>query len=592
MKRKNTNNSGLHYQMNLALKNVTLWGGLLVFALSLSFVVFRSSEEFFKASIFLTPNSYSDPLRSSTQCTDTNEVQLRIKGGSPEKIWEFIGAGIDGKYGTLIDPSNTDQNTNSITTVGQKLMSDELSVTYRAPKSSEIQQLGASPIQVKVTDPKLSTLGTGESQSVIFSLHITPSCVKSLRFIYPDPNSIVIAQKGIAFPLDIIEAQLHNGDLFRYSLPYDDIQFAVTPESAGTFVGNIFYTTLTSGKAFLYAAISQGSNATMSSSVHTDPLLVDIGPQQCELKSTIYEGKGEGLQYYESDLQPAPLERHLRSGETWAINVDKGIQSYLWTSTNTQVLTVEPLIPPTSPSADSTTPATNSNGILLTDFAKITAVGPGVATVTVTDRLGCTALLTVYVDIFPAKIRYARLEGTGGISKGTHRNLYVEVENKGGIDQIANLQVILVKGYIKGPQEISNKEIYDVINVREPISKEDTPTTEDTSASTTPVDPALTSYTRLYKIPIYIPEVPGIVDGSYSLLIIVTDKNATSSGIFYTYTVLPIRIGAGVSGDLNNDNKVDISDVVLMFRYISQKEQASQQFSLQDLITLLRQILQ
>lgn len=583
--------------LNKLFKIGAFWAGAFVFTLSIVTVSYQTGQEIFRADL-IQQESFLDPLESNVACTETDEILLKTAGGSNSKTWEFIGPGINGAYGSLTDGINT------IDTIGETITTDEPALTYTGPKGSDIDELGT--IFVRVTDNTLINFQTGDRQEVVFSLNITPSCIKNLTFINPDPTEINVARRGVPFEIKTIRAELYNDDSIDYQLPYQGINFGVTPESGGKFEENSFFTFLTAGKAFIKAIISGDSfGSPPNQVVQSSPLLLDIGQQDCKLTAQINQGFGGSFSEVTNSLTPAPIERFLRTGDTWTITVEGGQDQHIFTSTNEQVVRVEPLL--LKPADQGVivddegneipvAAGTDQDGIILTDIARIVATGPGVATITVTSRDGCTALLTVFVDIFPAEIRFAKLEGVSGLARGTSRNLLLEVEHKGGIENVSQIDVMLVKGRITSPRDIVNKEVFGVIDITQDVQVQSQQALADDESENdaTPVviDPQLSRFLKLYRIPIRIPELTGLTDGRYSLLITVADANAPSSGVLDNFTVLPVQVGAGIPGDLNKDNQVDIADVVFMFRFIAEKDQAPEEFNLQDLISLLRQVIQ
>lgn len=185
----------------------------------------------------------------------------------------------------------------------------------------------------------------------------------------------------------------------------------------------------------------------------------------------------------------------------------------------------------------------------------------------------------IKIDEF--RIQYANLEGGIGITKGNARNLLLQVEHRGGIDQISNIQVLLVKGRINNPSQLGSSPVYDVIDINRDI----TATTGTSSGG------GQGMLTKLFTIPIYVPDLPGMTNGRYTLLVTLTDPNTSTTGIYQGYASVPVFVSNGVALDFTGNNRIDIGDVVMMLRFISGAAQAPagyEDLSLADLIIVLR----
>lgn len=585
-KKTQKKSTGRTYASTHFFRLASFGGGLFVLLFSLISIGYQGSQSLLQASL-IPENSQFDPLNLDVPCSATNEIPLPINGGSDTQIWAFEGAGISGVYGTISDGTST------ISTIGESFETGEL-VTYTAPTSDEIPNPGT--IYVKVTDTLLVDLVTGEPQSVTFTIHVGPSCIEQINLVDPAPGTELIAQQGQPFIINTVEAILFNGDTVTYQLPHEDIYYSVEPEGFGTFTQNAFYTTVQAGIAFLRIFVPDSVFGVPGVTIASAPIAVTIGSPSCELTTEILTGEGGSINDVVSSSNPAPHEKYLGLGESWILHVSGniGVES-IWNTSDESIVMVEPLV---TGSTESTTTDEEGNEVtstasVQTDFAKLTAVSRGVATITVTDSTGCTALLTVYVDMFPAEIIYAVLEGALGITIGNARNLLLQVEHLGGIDQIANIQVLLVKGRINSPAELGATPVYDVIDITREIEEQliEPPDTAATDEEGIPIDPNLAAFTKLYTIPIYVPDVPGITNGRYTLMVIVTDQNAPSTGIFETYTPVPVYVSDGVALDFTGNNRVDIGDVVMMLRYITGAEQPPlgyEDLNLGDLIIVLR----
>lgn len=533
---------------------------------------------------------FSDPLDSNVQCVANNDQVLKITGGSGYYEWNFTGNGVDGVFGSLTDGETVIDDSDQI------LITQETQVTYVAPAVDSLSKLGS--VQIVVRDRYYED-DDGKPQSKTFTINLRPSCVKNIMFIDPEAGETYPVRKGIPMALSTISAILENGQQFIYDLPHLRIDLATKPTDAGYFEGKkYFYTTESAGYGSLYAYIDQEDAATNSGSwVYTDPLSLAFAEQACSLSETLYQGLGGGFDSstYVNSKEPWPLAARIKTGENKVIFVEDGNDQYIFTSSDPSVIAVQTLSELNSSLSGSSSNEESDEDYqtpTVTDYAVLTGVGSGVATVFVTDKSGCTAILTIYVDNFVPEIEYAKFVGNAGIAKGARETLYLKVSDLDTIDDLFEIETQLIKGEYDSVDDIpATAQTFDIADEDNSIESEATQSgTEETSDGETQ-----SVYTRLFKIPIFIPEYSELTDGTYTLLVTITDTRMESSnGANQIQTVLSLEVGdtVSISGDITGDGTVDMIDAIQALRIFSKQTTSQTEVSLLDIITILRTVTQ
>jgi hypothetical protein len=193
--------------------------------------------------------------------------------------------------------------------------------------------------------------------------------------------------------------------------------------------------------------------------------------------------------------------------------------------------------------------------------------------------------LTVSVEQGPV-IEYVRRIGSGSITKGQRVNLKAKISDVNTIDDITSIEISLVKSNFNTFTQINsdpNAIWYTAIPFLSEVevlsegggTTTTTTTTEGgegesegesgTTTTTTTEEPTSSALDYgIFQIPFEVPTDQNLVDGSYNLVISVTD--AMNHTLDYVY---PMRIGEIGEGDVNGDGNTNMVDVILAFKIAS-----------------------
>lgn len=170
--------------------------------------------------------------------------------------------------------------------------------------------------------------------------------------------------------------------------------------------------------------------------------------------------------------------------------------------------------------------------------------------------------ITVNVPSGPI-IEYARIEGADAIERGSRINLSVKVSDVGTIDDIQDMRTSIAA---------SNGNTYEAINSdpnavwfsMAPFTLAQVETINNAAEEgeeNNPENPQEPKNYRIYMIPIEVPQDVNLVDGTYQLVVEITDTAGYVAG-----KAIPIYIGAGVWGDVNGDSRFNMADVIRAFQ--------------------------
>lgn len=171
----------------------------------------------------------------------------------------------------------------------------------------------------------------------------------------------------------------------------------------------------------------------------------------------------------------------------------------------------------------------------------------GVFTVAVRDGQGQMQQVDFEVLPPPPVVEDLYVVGNAGISPGATEEIFVRVNNYGGMEDVKSIEVQL---------RAANGTIFSVIQYDPTIEVVSEPA-EVVSGSGETTTSVPTNYTVLYTIPVLIPDYYDLVDGDYSFVITVFDAYNQE-----TETILSTYIGEVASCDLNHDQSIDILDIV------------------------------
>ncbi len=192
--------------------------------------------------------------------------------------------------------------------------------------------------------------------------------------------------------------------------------------------------------------------------------------------------------------------------------------------------------------------------------------------------------ITVDVPSGP-QIDFIRILGSGSIERGANVNLSVKVTDFDSINDIADIKVWVVQSAFDTYADIDGDDnavwfnvqsFDDLIEVTEQVTEEEAessvddveineiePVDEQASLLDLLIPEALAqamAYTT-FTIPVQIPQDARLVDGSYKLILQITDTAG-----FTVNRVIPIFVGAIASGDVNGDGNLNMIDVILAFQ--------------------------
>ncbi len=565
-----------------------------VFALTLSFIVYRIDDQisFFSADITDTDYKMS-PLGLNEQCEISNQVQLKVSGGSGNYDWGFIGNGVNGQYGTLVLNEN-----NQITRTDEVLSTTENIITYIAPPGSLIEAPGS--VMVKVSD-KYAVDKSGNPLDEVFTINLKPSCVKEVQFVDPDPLEEHTAKKGVAFTLKTVKAVLYNGMEFLYEMPHPRLKALVNPpQEYGYFESyRYFYPTRATGNVELFAVIDPDDPATAPGEIAASvkPLSLVYTEPECGINGKLVYGQGGASSNNDSGYQLMPIESRMKVGENRVIHVKDGKESYVYSSSDksvVEVVGINELNIQDEEEDDDEDDGTESEEVntvadsiysakkpVVTDYAVIKAVGEGSASIFVFDEFGCTAVYTVDVGNFQPIIEYAKFIGNSIVAKGSSKVLHMKVSDLDTIDDIIDIDIQLIKGLHSGSIP-SDARTFNIIDYEEEIKIE----TEDGAKENEQKDFA---YIKYYEIPILIPDLIELTDGYYTVLISIMDKRSSSIGDFNKVTkTVSIKVGTGDIGDIDGDGEIKTDDVIKALRIYSGQDSADKKIDLVDIISILR----
>ena len=180
--------------------------------------------------------------------------------------------------------------------------------------------------------------------------------------------------------------------------------------------------------------------------------------------------------------------------------------------------------------------------------------------------------IAVTVESGPV-IEYVHRIGSGTIVKGTQINLEAKVSDVDTIADIQDITVSLVRSNYDTYTQIdgdANAVWFDATTYPDQITVSDTGTEEVTEEGVTATQPTVLQY-KVYKLPVSVPVDQNLFDGSYKLVLSISDTlNHT------VHAVTPIYIGTQKIGDVNGDSFVNMLDVIWAFRIASGSITATQ----------------
>lgn len=178
--------------------------------------------------------------------------------------------------------------------------------------------------------------------------------------------------------------------------------------------------------------------------------------------------------------------------------------------------------------------------------------------------------ITVTIPSGP-NIEFARLIGSGPISRGDQIELSVKVNDVNQIGNIQDIRTSIVRTVFTEYDEI-NLDPNAIFFTTTPFS----PSQINGVNNTAQDGGDGSSFFRIYRIPVSIPQDNNLTDGAYQLLLEITDIQGNT-----TAKAIPITVGATASGDVNGDGQVSMIDVILSFQFVtgSQTPTAAQRIS-------------
>lgn len=160
-----------------------------------------------------------------------------------------------------------------------------------------------------------------------------------------------------------------------------------------------------------------------------------------------------------------------------------------------------------------------------------------------------------------------RTSGNLGMAKGTSETLFVRLQHFGGLDDVSDIELSLIKGAHSDPKNIPESvQNFSISIVENEIMQE-----------------RLGTKTVLLKIPFFVPLLQDIEDGLHTFKIVVRNANGEGEPQMTT-GLLTVFVGDPKKGDANWDGDLGLEDAVLSLRFIkgTQEPNYPEKLSLQN----------
>lgn len=148
-----------------------------------------------------------------------------------------------------------------------------------------------------------------------------------------------------------------------------------------------------------------------------------------------------------------------------------------------------------------------------------------------------------------AYIESMHLQGNQGVAKGTGDVLFVRLRHEGGIHEIGDMELNIIKGSFSPDEKIpENAQRFSITLVPEKIYA----TSEEK--------------TLLLQIPFFVPEIDDITDGMHTLQLIIHGKSGLEEDVIEGR--LNTFVGEPQSGDGDLDGEITLKDAVIAMRIL------------------------
>jgi hypothetical protein len=187
--------------------------------------------------------------------------------------------------------------------------------------------------------------------------------------------------------------------------------------------------------------------------------------------------------------------------------------------------------------------------------------------------------LVVNVPVGPV-IEDIRVIGTAPIVRGGRITLSAKLSDIHAISDIREIKASIIKSSgttLEAIKADASKVVYSeqtftnqILTEKpattlsgQPIEQVQSPAQDETDETAAEAGTTTLTY-KTYELPVTIPTAQTLIDGSYKLVLEITDtKNHVAS------YVLPIYIGQVAQGDVNGDGKLNNADIIVGFRIVT-----------------------
>jgi hypothetical protein len=160
-------------------------------------------------------------------------------------------------------------------------------------------------------------------------------------------------------------------------------------------------------------------------------------------------------------------------------------------------------------------------------------------------------IATVIVDESLPEIISVRTTGNAAAAKGSHQDLFVEVKNVSGADQLDRMEVSLVGGEFLKVSDLESAINLQTFSVLQ-------------TGATPSFEVAEGSKSALLSISLLIPDLIDLPEGKNTIFVkIFNNKGDVAKAVY------PINIGIPATGDLNNDGRLSLVDAVTAMKIFS-----------------------